>query len=177
MAGGATIKKRRGAGRPRAREAAARQQDLLNRATEVFLEYGYANASVAEIARRAGASKRTIYARYRTKADLFIAVIARKTQELQNVLRRSWRRISLWPMCLRILALTCCARSRIPSGVRFTASSLPNPANFPSYRKRSGRSGRSSRSSCCAIILPGIRSSTGTTRDTRPRCSGPCAAV
>lgn len=85
MAGGATIKKHRRAGRPLAREAAARQQDLLNRATEVFLEYGYANASVAEIARRAGASKRTIYARYRTKADLFIAVIARKTQELQDV--------------------------------------------------------------------------------------------
>lgn len=77
--------KRRGVGRPRAREAAARQEDLLNRATEVFLEYGYANASVAEIARRAGASKRTIYSRYRTKDDLFIAVIARKTQELQSV--------------------------------------------------------------------------------------------
>lgn len=83
------VYKRKAAGRPPACEAAARLVDLLDVATEVFLEYGYERASVSEIADRAGASKRTIYSRYPTKGDLFIAVIARKTQEVQNIFAKS----------------------------------------------------------------------------------------
>lgn len=77
--------RRRRAGRPLTSDVAAREEDLLDRATEVFLEHGYANGSVTEIACRAGASKRTIYARYPTKEALFIAAITRKTRELQDV--------------------------------------------------------------------------------------------
>jgi AcrR family transcriptional regulator len=77
------IQKHRGAGRPAACEVAGRMQNLLDTATAVFLEFGYENANVSEIARRAGASKRTIYSRYPTKAELFVAVVTRKTLELQ----------------------------------------------------------------------------------------------
>lgn len=78
-------RKRRGPGRPYASDVVARQEDLLNVATAEFLKNGFANTSVTEIARKAGASKRTIYSRYATKAALFIAVITRKTRELQSV--------------------------------------------------------------------------------------------
>jgi AcrR family transcriptional regulator len=79
-----TVEKRQGAGRPAACDVEGRREFLLETATAVFLEFGYQNASVSEIAERAGASKRTIYARYPTKAELFIAVVTRKIAELHE---------------------------------------------------------------------------------------------
>jgi AcrR family transcriptional regulator len=58
---------------------------LLDVATEVFLKYGYGNANISDITTRAGASKNTIYSRYPTKADLFIAVVTRKLEELHAI--------------------------------------------------------------------------------------------
>ncbi len=77
--------KRRGAGRPAACEVVDRMKHLLDIATEVFLEHGYESANVSEITARAGASKNTIYSRYPTKSELFIAVVTRKTRELQEM--------------------------------------------------------------------------------------------
>lgn len=69
-------------GRPPAREVARRAERLLDVATEVFLEKGYQGASMIEIARRAGASKQTLYSRYPSKAELFAALIERKAARL-----------------------------------------------------------------------------------------------
>lgn len=81
--------KRKGAGRPAACEVAGRVEQLLDIATEVFLKYGYEKTNVSDITMRAGASKQTIYSRYPTKADLFIAVITRKTSEMQETYART----------------------------------------------------------------------------------------
>lgn len=78
-------RKHKGAGRPAACEVAGRMEHLLDIATEVFLKNGYGNANVSEITTRAGASKKTIYSRYPTKADLFNAVITRKISAMQEV--------------------------------------------------------------------------------------------
>ena len=69
-------------GRPPADEVAARAARLLDVATEVFLEQGFKGASMSEIARRAGASKQTLYARYPSKAALFAALVERKASRL-----------------------------------------------------------------------------------------------
>lgn len=69
-------------GRPPAREVATRAERLLDVATEVFLEQGFKGASMSEIARRAGASKQTLYARYPSKAALFAALVERKASHL-----------------------------------------------------------------------------------------------
>lgn len=69
-------------GRPPADEVAARAARLLDVATEVFLEQGFKGASMSEIARRAGASKQTLYARYPSKAELFAALVERKASRL-----------------------------------------------------------------------------------------------
>jgi len=74
------FKKRRGAGRPAATEAADRLEHLLDIAVEVFLEKGYAAASVGEIATRANASKQTLYSRFPTKKDLFTGVMRRRAE-------------------------------------------------------------------------------------------------
>jgi AcrR family transcriptional regulator len=54
-----------------------RSEALLAAATRVFLRDGYAEASIDKVACEAGASTRTIYERYRNKAELLAAVIIR----------------------------------------------------------------------------------------------------
>jgi TetR/AcrR family transcriptional regulator, mexJK operon transcriptional repressor len=76
-------KKRRSTrGRPPAHEVATRAENLLDVATEVFLAQGFKGASMSEIARRAGASKQTLYTRYPSKAALFAALVERKASHL-----------------------------------------------------------------------------------------------
>jgi AcrR family transcriptional regulator len=50
---------------------------LINAATHVFLREGYGLASIDKVAGEAGVSTRTIYERFRNKADLLGAVIRR----------------------------------------------------------------------------------------------------
>ena len=47
---------------------------ILEAASQVFLAHGY-QASTAEIARRAGVSEGSIFKRFKTKTDLFLAAM------------------------------------------------------------------------------------------------------
>ena len=94
-------------GRPTAIAAAGRIEHLLDVAAEVFIENGYEGASVGEIARRANASKQTLYSRYPTKAELFLAVMSGRCE-------RCFARISgildpagLWPKVSRSSPKKC----------------------------------------------------------------------
>ena len=60
----------------------ARTEQLLDVAARFFLEKGFEGASVSEIAREARASKETLYHRYSSKEDLFLAVMRRQTDLL-----------------------------------------------------------------------------------------------
>ncbi len=63
---------RRGPGRPPGRRGA----DLLASARDVFLELGFAGATMHEVARRAGVSKASLYSEHPSKDALFAAVVA-----------------------------------------------------------------------------------------------------
>lgn len=63
-------------GRPCQIAEPERRQRLLDAAESVFLESGYSSASMDDIARRAGMSKKTLYRVFETKESLFAAVIA-----------------------------------------------------------------------------------------------------
>jgi AcrR family transcriptional regulator len=52
-----------------------RREAILSIALQVFMESGYAAASMSTIAARVGGSKGTLYNYFRSKADLFVAVI------------------------------------------------------------------------------------------------------
>ncbi|MBD0354642.1 MAG: helix-turn-helix transcriptional regulator, partial [Rubrobacteraceae bacterium] len=54
---------------PRAR---AKRDQILDGARRVFLRDGFAGASTDDIAAEAGVSKRTLYAYYPSKEDLFV---------------------------------------------------------------------------------------------------------
>lgn len=53
----------------------SRRENILSIAREVFMEEGYAAASMSTIAARVGGSKGTLYNYFRSKAELFVAVI------------------------------------------------------------------------------------------------------
>ena len=72
-------------GRPRRGTEAARTAALINAATRVFLRDGYGQASMDKVAQEAGVSTRTIYERYKNKADLLAAVIGRLVDRLATV--------------------------------------------------------------------------------------------
>jgi AcrR family transcriptional regulator len=57
-----------------ARTATITDQQIIEAAREVFLEFGF-SAPSSEIARRAEVSEGTIFKRFRTKEDLFIAAV------------------------------------------------------------------------------------------------------
>ena len=60
----------------------ARRQMLIQAASDVFMESGYAGASVNEIVRRAGGSLSTLYSLFGNKLGLFEAMIEQKTEEI-----------------------------------------------------------------------------------------------
>jgi TetR/AcrR family transcriptional regulator, mexJK operon transcriptional repressor len=62
-------------GRPTLAEARRRQQQLLEVAGAMFMRQGFAGTSIDAVADAAGMSKRTVYARYADKNELFGAVL------------------------------------------------------------------------------------------------------
>jgi TetR/AcrR family transcriptional repressor of mexJK operon len=64
-------------GRPRRGTGPARADTIIASATRVFVRDGYGGASIDKVAAEAGVSTRTIYERFKNKADLLGAVISR----------------------------------------------------------------------------------------------------
>lgn len=64
-------------GRPTREEAKRRHENLLEVALDKFLERGFDDTTVEDIATAARMSKRTVYARYANKDELFIASVHR----------------------------------------------------------------------------------------------------
>lgn len=62
-------------GRPCRGMASQIDQEIIQAARELFLSLGYERTSLAMVTRAAGVSKTTLYSRYATKADLFLASV------------------------------------------------------------------------------------------------------
>jgi TetR/AcrR family transcriptional regulator, mexJK operon transcriptional repressor len=77
-----TITPRRG-GRPSREAAEQLGERILEIATELFLRDGYGSTSIEAIAQTAGMSKRTFYARYAGKPELFAAVVTRIVDQIR----------------------------------------------------------------------------------------------
>jgi AcrR family transcriptional regulator len=61
----------------------AKRSDIMEIAANVFLEQGFARASMSEIAARLGGSKTTLYGYFRSKEELFVeVVVAAATKQL-----------------------------------------------------------------------------------------------
>ena len=70
-------RKAKRAGRLPAEKAAMIPDRLLDAATALVSEVGYANTTMDAIARKAGASSKTVYSRYANKQEVLEAVVRR----------------------------------------------------------------------------------------------------
>ena len=71
----------RGAGRPTQAQAKHRQQELLEKALDMFLKKGYTQTTLDSIATDLKMTKRTIYSAYGGKEALFIAAVDRAIEK------------------------------------------------------------------------------------------------
>lgn len=71
-----------GRGRPRPGDAELINEKLLQAALEEFLTHGYGKASLTRVVKAAEASKSTLYSRYASKEELFLAIIHKEIQQL-----------------------------------------------------------------------------------------------
>src|SRR6202162_6127541 len=100
-------------GRPRRGTEPARTDALIGAATRVFLREGYGLASIDKVASEAGVSTRTIYERYRNKADLLGAVITRLVDHDTATVLATAELDRLDPKdALRVIAQTMTSRAR-----------------------------------------------------------------
>ncbi len=76
---------------PRVRARAARRQGLLETAEEVFAERGFAGATMAEIASRAGYSAGNLYNVFEGKDALFAEVLTTRGDQVLELVRRALR--------------------------------------------------------------------------------------
>ncbi len=74
---------RRRGGRPPRLLAEQLREQILEVATPLFLTEGYGATSIEAVAKRARMSKRTVYSRFRDKAELFGAVVHRLVEQLR----------------------------------------------------------------------------------------------
>src|ERR1700745_994793 len=72
------------AGRPRRADARRNYEQLLEQAKLAFAEFGV-DASLDEIARRAGVASGTLYRHFPTRLDLIEAVLAEQIAELAGL--------------------------------------------------------------------------------------------
>ncbi len=72
---GDVVQEQRKSGRPGPEDAQKIPRRIHDAAISLFEEVGYENATMDQIARRAHVSKRTLYARYSTKENLFLSIV------------------------------------------------------------------------------------------------------
>src|SRR5262249_36618918 len=77
---GKTKPVRSGPGRLSAAQAEELPDRLMDAAFDIFVDRGFADATMDAIARRAGASTKTLYSRYANKFEILEAVVARNIE-------------------------------------------------------------------------------------------------
>src|SRR5277367_5098485 len=124
----AALRKR---GRPRRGTELARTAALINAATRVFLREGYGLASIDKVAAEAGVSTRTIYERYKNKADLLGAVISRLVDRMSAVLATADLHRLEPRAALALIADTIIGRARDPDAAALFRIVASEAHRFP----------------------------------------------
>ncbi|HEX3175012.1 MAG TPA: TetR/AcrR family transcriptional regulator [Solirubrobacterales bacterium] len=82
----AKLDHRRAEVKSRSAEKGSSREQILEAATRVFAKRGYRDASIAEIAAGAGFSKGALYWNFKSKAELFFALLDRVEERLRVLL-------------------------------------------------------------------------------------------
>jgi TetR/AcrR family transcriptional repressor of mexJK operon len=120
-------------GRPTAAEAHALDLTIREAAVEAFLEFGYAGTSMDAIARGAGITRKTLYARYADKHAVFADVIPwalARTADEGSLRVDDTDDIEADLVAFGRLAIT---RATHPQNVRLKRIALSEAAQFPEF--------------------------------------------
>jgi AcrR family transcriptional regulator len=119
-------------GRPRRGTESARTAALIGAATRVFLRDGYGHASIDKVASEAGVSTRTIYERFKNKADLLAAVITRLVDRDMETVLATAELDRLDPKeALTVIAQTITSRVRDPESAALFRIVATEAVRFP----------------------------------------------
>jgi TetR/AcrR family transcriptional regulator, mexJK operon transcriptional repressor len=118
-------------GRPRRGTELARTAALIAAATRVFLREGYGLASIDKVAAEAGVSTRTIYERYKNKADLLGAVISGLVDRMSTVLATADLHRLEPRAALAVIADTITGRARDPDAAALFRIVATEAHRFP----------------------------------------------
>jgi len=121
---------RPGVGRPTCEQQEQRHEELLTIALDIFLERGFEQTTMEEIAMQVGMSKRTVYARYEDKGALFKAAVRRAIKEY-TVPRDALEAVATDDLEETLAAI---ARVRIANLARPVATKLQRILSAQSYR-------------------------------------------
>src|ERR1700722_15835629 len=124
-------------GRPKRGTELARTAALINAATRVFLREGYGLASIDKVASEAGVSTRTIYERFKNKADLLAAVITRLVDRDMAMVFATPGPQRLDPReGLTVIAQTITGRPRDPDSVALFRIVATEAQRFPDLAEK-----------------------------------------
>jgi TetR/AcrR family transcriptional regulator, mexJK operon transcriptional repressor len=121
---------RPGVGRPTPEQQRQRHEELLHVALDAFLEGGFEQTTMEQIATRVGMSKRTVYALYEDKGALFKATV-RRAIEHYTVPRSKLEAVATDDLEATLLAV---ARIRIANLATPVATKLQRILIAQSYR-------------------------------------------
>ncbi len=124
-------KRRVRAGRPPREMAGEVDTRILDAARRVFLERGFAGASIDEIAAQAGAGKPTIYARFPGKEALYTAVVMRETEGKVARIESEPAAEDSLEARLRGIATTILERALLDETVNLMRLSISEARRFP----------------------------------------------
>jgi TetR/AcrR family transcriptional repressor of mexJK operon len=114
---------------------AARREQLIAVAEQLFLQHGFANTSVNAIVREAGGSLATLYAEFGSKESLFESVLSARAQRFFPEDRPTPRRPLNARTELRDLATHMLRRMLSEDGLAVYRLAVHEAPRFPALRK------------------------------------------
>ena len=113
------------------------RQELLSAAADVLVERGFHDASIDEIAERAGYSKGAVYWHFASKDDLFLALVDRPTREMIELLQSAPAELDMAPEASRRFAtLLAAQRDWLLLDNEYWSQAVRDPDLRRSYAKR-----------------------------------------
>jgi len=123
----------RDCGRPAEGRREERRQAILDAAESLFLEQGYAGASLAAIVRRSGGSLATVYEMFGSKYGLLRAVVDRNREEGLRGLDESAGTLASAADALRLLAYRHHAHMMSPRTIAFARVVIEGGLKDPDF--------------------------------------------
>jgi TetR/AcrR family transcriptional regulator, mexJK operon transcriptional repressor len=143
-------------GRPKRGTEAERINSLIAAATQVFVREGYGGSSIDKVASEAGVSTRTIYERFKNKADLLGAVISRLVDRDMATILNPEELDRLEPrQALTVIGQTITGRARHPDSASLFRILAMEAQRFPELAAKMRDNGKARVDSAVSGYLRG----------------------